>query len=82
MSFSDCPYPYGPFVPHWIPRQNIQEYISHNHVDDLLCLNTTLEDLSKLPCERWSLTLRRHDPELQQEYWWREEFDAVILANG
>ncbi|KAH9827143.1 dimethylaniline monooxygenase (N-oxide forming) [Teratosphaeria destructans] len=82
MSFSDNPFPYGPFVPHWVPKQCIQSYFSHCRTDSCLQLNTTVEDLTKLPGERWALTLRRHDPTINQDLWWREDFDALILANG
>lgn len=87
MSFSDRPFPYGPFVPHWVPKQYIQDYFSICRTDSCLTLNTTVEDLTKLPpsqtkFDRWALTLRRHDPTRQVDVWWREEFDAVILCNG
>ncbi|KAK5725350.1 hypothetical protein LTR15_003535 [Elasticomyces elasticus] len=82
MSFSDCPFPYGPFVPHWIPKQDIQDYLSRQGTDSLLALSTTVEDVTRLPHERWSLTLRKYDPTLRLDHWWREEFDALILANG
>jgi cation diffusion facilitator CzcD-associated flavoprotein CzcO len=87
MSFSDVPFAYGPFVPHYIPRQYIESYISTHEIDNLFSFNTTVEDVSKLPdskigYEKWKLTLRRHDDVLDVDEWWEEEFDAVILANG
>ncbi|KAK0671431.1 FAD/NAD(P)-binding domain-containing protein [Cercophora samala] len=88
MSFSDLPFPYGPFCPHYIPQQYIASYFSHHRTDTFLALNTTLENLSKLPpalpggLNRWKLTLRRHDSLQNIDSWWEEEFDAVILANG
>ncbi|KAK4199556.1 hypothetical protein QBC40DRAFT_340418 [Triangularia verruculosa] len=88
MSFSDLPFPYGPFCPHHIPQQYITSYFSHHRTDSLLVLNTTLEDLSKLPpsnpggYSRWKLTLRKHDPLQNLDQWWEEDYDAVVLANG
>jgi len=87
MSFSDLPFAYGPFVPHHVPRQYVENYISHHKLDSHLCLNTTVEDVSKIPnsksnIEQWKLTLRRHDSVLGIDEWWEETFDAVILANG
>ena len=46
-----------------------------------------MEDVSRLPDtptsqDRWTLTLRRHDPVKNKDIWWKEEFDAVIFANG
>ncbi|KAI0121389.1 hypothetical protein BJ170DRAFT_644688 [Xylariales sp. AK1849] len=88
MSFSDERFAYGPFVPHFIPRQYIEHYCSTHTVDPLLVLNTTVEDVSKIPRaaenggERWKLTLRKYDPTRHVDIWWEDTFDAVILANG
>lgn len=87
MSFSDIRFPYGPFVPHHVPRQYVEQYISQRSLDSSLVLNTTVEDVSKLPSselgyERWKLTLRQYDPVRDVDEWWQEEFDAVIFANG
>ncbi|KAJ4299268.1 hypothetical protein N0V90_004512 [Kalmusia sp. IMI 367209] len=88
MSFSDSPFAYGPFAPHYIPRQYVENYFSIHKTDAFLQLNTTVEDITKLPSvsdenfERWKLTLRKHDPIRNVDAWWEEEFDAVILANG
>jgi cation diffusion facilitator CzcD-associated flavoprotein CzcO len=88
MSFSDKPFPYGPFVPHWVPKQYIENYFSWHRTDSYLVLNTTVEDVSRIRAkgnhryDRWKLTLRRFDPTRHVDIWWEEEFDAVILANG
>ncbi|KAH7380717.1 hypothetical protein BKA66DRAFT_128634 [Pyrenochaeta sp. MPI-SDFR-AT-0127] len=83
MSFSDERFAYGPFVPHWIPKQYIQNYFASHQIDRFLVLNTTVEDVSRLSNrEGWNLTLRRHDPIRVVDVWWEEKFDAVILANG
>jgi cation diffusion facilitator CzcD-associated flavoprotein CzcO len=85
--FSDIPFAYGPFVPHHVPRQYIESYITHHKVDTYLELQTTVEDLLHIPSsptdhESWKLTLRKHDPVRTVDIWWNEMFDAVILANG
>ncbi|KAI2466479.1 putative dimethylaniline monooxygenase [Annulohypoxylon bovei var. microspora] len=88
MSFSDRRFAYGPFAPHYVPRQYVEGYFAAHATDQLLSLNTTVEDVSKLPpamerkLERWKLTLRKYDPVRHVDAWWEEEFDAVILANG
>ena len=82
MSFSDIRFPYGPFVPHWVPRQYLSNYFSLHRTDSLLVLNTTVEDLSRVGRGKWNLTLRRHDTVRQVDVWWDEEFDGVIIANG
>jgi len=88
MCFSDNPFPYGPFVPHHVPRQYVASYFSLHETDSFLELNTTVEDLSRITSssskskEQWNLTLRKYEPARQVDLWWEETFDAVILANG
>ena len=88
MCFSDTPFPYGPFVPHHVPRQYVANYFSLHKTDSFLELNTTVEDLSKITssssnnAEKWKLTFRKYDPARQVDIWWEETFDAVVLANG
>ncbi len=83
MSLCDRAFPYGQFVPHWIPKQYLAEYFSSHGQDGNLVLNTTVEDLTHLPkTDGWHLTLRKHDPTRAVDEWWQEEFDAVVLANG
>jgi hypothetical protein len=88
MSFSDSRFAYGPFVPHFIPRQYVENYFSLHKTDSFLELNTTVEDVSKLPAssakglDRLKLTLRKYDPVRHADILWEEDFDAVILANG
>lgn len=84
MSFTDLSFPYGPFTPHWIPKQYIENYFSWHRTDRLLVLNTTVEDITLINRKtgRWRLTLRKPDVEGKQESWWQEEFDAVVIANG
>lgn len=88
MSFSDSAFPYGPFVPHYIARQYVENYFAIHGTDTFLQLNTTVEDLSWVPDlshangGRWKLTLRKYDAGTDQDDWWEEVFDAVVLANG
>jgi cation diffusion facilitator CzcD-associated flavoprotein CzcO len=88
MAYSDMPFPYGPFVPHHVPRQYIENYFAAHGIDSTLQTDTTVEDLSKIPAaepghpDRWKLTLRKFDPAQSLDVWWEEQFDAVILANG
>lgn len=88
MSFSDEKFAYGPFAPHYVPRQYVENYFSTHGVDKYLVLNTTVEDITQIPpesdedAERWKLTLRKYDAFRHVDLWWEETFDAVILANG
>ncbi|KAH6612416.1 dimethylaniline monooxygenase (N-oxide forming), partial [Boeremia exigua] len=81
MSLSDQRFAYGPFAPHWIPKQYIQNYFATHRTDRFLVLNTTVEDVLR-DGERWKLTLRRHDAVQKVDVWWVEHFDALIIANG
>ncbi len=88
MSFSDADFAYGPFAPHHVPRQYIENYFAIHKTDSFLVPNTTVEDVSKLPPSsnggwgRWNLTLRKRDTVQHVDVWWEEDFDAVIFANG
>lgn len=81
MSLSDERFAYGPFAPHWVPKQYIQNYFASHHTDRFLVLNTTVEDVTRHE-DIWKLTLRRHDPVQKVDIWWEEPFDAVVIANG
>ena len=84
MSLAAVPFPYGPFVPHYIPKQYIENYFSVRHLDQYLSLGTTVEDVSqeKGGQGKWVLTLRQHDAVEDVDRWWVETFDAVVFANG
>lgn len=81
MSLSDKRFAYGPFAPHWVPRQYIQNYFASHHLDRFLVLNTTVEDVTE-DHDGWKLTLRRYDPVPKVDIWWTERFDALVIANG
>lgn len=87
MSFSDERFAYGPFVPHWIPKQYIENYFSSHGTDRFLVLNTTVENVTRIAGANdgrsgWNLTLRRHDPIKRVDSWWEEQFDSLIIGNG
>ena len=86
MSFSDKRFPYGPFVSHHVPLRYLQEYYSLHRMEDLLVLNTTVEDLTRISDVtghgRWQLALRKYNLEEGVDEWWQEVFDAVVIANG
>ncbi|KAK8043993.1 hypothetical protein PG993_004017 [Apiospora rasikravindrae] len=62
MCFSDARFAYGPFPPHWVPRQYLETYLAQHRLDPLLVANTTVEDLSRVSSaggpQHWKLTLR------------------------
>jgi cation diffusion facilitator CzcD-associated flavoprotein CzcO len=81
MSLSDEKFAYGPFAPHWVPKQYIQNYFASHRTDRFLVLNTTVEEVTRHQ-NGWNLTLRRYDPVEKVDIWWEEQFDAVVIANG
>lgn len=91
MCFSDARFAYGPFPPHHVPRQYLENYVATHELDENLVLSTTVEDVSRIPpsasasetgLNRWKLTLRKHDPLRRVDVWWTEDFDALVIANG
>lgn len=93
MCFSDARFAYGPFPPHHVPRQYLENYVATHELDENLVLSTTVEDVSRIPpsasasasesgLDRWKLTLRKHDPLRRVDVWWTEDFDALVIANG
>lgn len=59
----------------------VLKYIQTLHARhaDFLVLNTTLEQASKKD-SKWVLTLRRS--ETDEDYWYQESFDALVVATG
>ena len=48
---------------------------------NLVEFNTTVEEAEKTGNE-WHLTLRKSLPGATKDMWWRETFDAVVVASG
>lgn len=68
------------------PYQVIAGYLEDGFQDyrHLLSLNTTVERVQKVGKE-WVLTLRKSDETYRgqaRDYWWQENFDAVVVATG
>ncbi|KAI2463428.1 FAD/NAD(P)-binding domain-containing protein [Annulohypoxylon bovei var. microspora] len=71
--------PSSPFRHHTVIREWIEGIFSHGGHEKLLELNTTVERAEKINDE-WMLTLRKET--LGRNYWWRETFDALVVATG
>jgi thioredoxin reductase len=68
------------------PFRVVRKYLEHLFQDylHLASLNTTVEKVEKLG-DKWNLTLRQtghSDGTNPKDYWWEEQFDAVIVASG
>jgi len=92
MSYTRYPFPdsineslrekYGersPFRGRELIREWVEDIFVRNNQDKLLELNTTVERAEKID-DKWVLTLRREGP--GKDYWWQEEFDALVVASG
>ncbi|KAI1466386.1 FAD/NAD(P)-binding domain-containing protein [Daldinia caldariorum] len=92
MSYTQEPFPnklsprtladYGPGAPfrhHTVIREWIEGIFSRGGHEKLLELNTTVERAEKINSE-WVLTLRKESS--GRNYWWRETFDALVVATG
>ncbi|KAI1100741.1 FAD/NAD(P)-binding domain-containing protein [Jackrogersella minutella] len=92
MSYTQEPFPdklsprtladYGPGAPfrhHTVIREWVEGIFSRSGHEKLLELSTTVERAEKVGGE-WVLTLRKEA--LGRNYWWRETFDALVVATG
>lgn len=96
MAFSQEPIPeirsewsiekHGPDTPFrfWkVIEKYIADLLNRNGYNNLVNYNTTVELVSKIPeTGKWRLVLRRLEPDGQHDFWWSEDFDAVIVASG
>ncbi|KAH6876346.1 hypothetical protein B0T10DRAFT_521172 [Thelonectria olida] len=92
MSYTQEPFPdqlsdrtlaeYGPDAPyrhHTTIRDWIEGIFTRGSHEKLLELDTTVEKAEKVNGE-WILTLRKVVN--SRNYWWREAFDAIVVATG
>lgn len=77
---------YGPGSP-FRHRELIREWIENifirGRTRDLIQFSTTVE-LAEFDQKsaQWKLTLRKEQPGKESDYWWQEEFDALVVASG
>lgn len=65
---------------HWkVIRRYIANLVERKGYQDHISYNTTVEKAEKINGE-WKLILRKEGTE--RDYWWSEQFDAVIVASG
>ncbi|KAL2072541.1 hypothetical protein VTL71DRAFT_11884 [Oculimacula yallundae] len=96
MSFTQEPFPeerselnisrHGPDSPfrHWKAVEGYLEgLVNRNGYQDLVTYNTTVELVHKdQESGKWVLTLRQPLDNGEEDMWWTEEFDAVLVAAG
>jgi cation diffusion facilitator CzcD-associated flavoprotein CzcO len=72
-----------PFRHHAVIQKYVQGLLDRNGYQDLVEYNVTVERVEKLKeCGIWRLTLRKSGPAKTRDYWWTEDFDAVVVASG
>jgi cation diffusion facilitator CzcD-associated flavoprotein CzcO len=73
--------PDTPFRHHSVIREYIASLVQRNEYEKLVCYGTTVELAEKVGNE-WRLVLRKESAGGEEDEWWEERFDAVIVANG
>jgi hypothetical protein len=68
-----------PFRPWQTIQRYVQSLVDRKAYQDLVSYNTTVELVSKVNDE-WEVVLRKSGE--GSDYWWKEYFDAVVVANG
>ena len=71
-----------PFAHHSVVQEYIQNLVNRNGYDKYVEYNTTVEKIEKLDDGKtWRVYLRKEEL-TGTDYWWFEDFDAVLVANG
>jgi cation diffusion facilitator CzcD-associated flavoprotein CzcO len=68
-----------PFRPHQTVQKYVGDLVNRRGYPDLVSYNTTVERVTKVNGE-WEVVLRKSGE--SKDYWWKEYFDAVVVANG
>ena len=74
-----------PFRHHSVIRKYIEDLFNRRGYQDLVQYSTTVERAIKDPnSQKWVLTFRRTEAVdgVKSDYWWSEEYDAVVVASG
>ena len=70
-----------PFRHHDSVQQYIEDLVNRDNYQELVEFNTTVERAEKVgQSGGWRLILRKEVDD--QDYWWAEDFDAVVDASG
>ena len=68
-----------PFRPHQTIQKYVAGLVNRKGYSDLVSYSTTVERVTKVNGE-WEAVLRKSGE--TKDYWWKEYFDAVVVANG
>lgn len=71
-----------PFLSHKELSQRFDDFIDREELDQYVRQNSRVEGISKTEHGKWCVTVKHTIHEGNEEEWYQEEFDAVIIANG
>jgi hypothetical protein len=75
--------PETPFRHHTVLQKYVEGLLDRNGYRDLVEYNTTVERVTKIhETGGWKVTLRKEGPSRTLDYWWTEDFNAVVVASG
>ncbi|SCU93973.1 LAME_0F05644g1_1 [Lachancea meyersii CBS 8951] len=63
-------------------QEDIRGFVEKNPSSKVFRRHTYVEYLDKLSPEKWILVAKRSEPDSENDYWYSDTFDAVIIANG
>ncbi|CAR22160.1 KLTH0C08624p [Lachancea thermotolerans CBS 6340] len=63
-------------------QMNFEKFIEESEGSKTFRKNTCIEYLDKISPDKWVIVARRHPPGSEQDEWYMELFDAVVIANG
>lgn len=79
--FLDRSRQYYPFLSHGELGGNLEKIIEDEGLDEHIRYHSTVEDVVKKN-GKWVVTVKQNDPIKGEDYWYQEEFDAVVICNG
>lgn len=79
--FLDKSRKYYPFLIHVELEDNIAKLIDDEGLDEFIRYYSTIEDVLKKE-DKWIVTVKQNNPVKGEDYWYKEEFDAVVISNG
>lgn len=71
-----------PFLSQSELSNRLENFVATENLSDYIRYNTRVEHSFKNEQGKWILTVVQKDPLTGEEKWYKQEFDAIIVANG
>ena len=71
-----------PFLYHQELEQRFIDFINQQELNQYIRTNTTIENIYKNQQCKWIITSRYKNPNTNKNECYKEEFDAIVIANG